>query len=356
MSSYVQLLRTDVYPSLYWAPGTSEEVEEKYTDLQPPVPQDHIISKLGGTVDGVGNNSSGQEGIEEGEEEEGGESREAQAVQAHTPQIQKKEKKRRKSRIHKLFQALGGGVLGDSGSQSEGDMSSPSSDVDSGPENKRKGPGRSAAQKKRRSTFNISSMYIMGGTGIGADSGDESDGTNLNMGNGDLGTADSSISGSGKANLFNNVFASPYDKRKSGSGSGKHSGDSDADDVIPPQIQFAANMSEMQKLSSSRFSDDEGSEGEGGRSDSDEDITNHRHSNSNNKPRESHSYIANGGARIKGGGGSHHTGGNRGDDIPSPETKGTSIMKMLFGGSGKGGRGGGNDDDDETSSSEEDSD
>lgn len=102
-------------------------------------------------------------------------------------------------------------------------------------------------------------LNVAGGSGIGSDSADEDELTNGGSGSGSFG--DDCAGASSRTNLFRSAFTSPYRRAsiKGGSIGGSTEGDDD-EAVIPPQIQFAASMSELHRLATERFSDDEAGE------------------------------------------------------------------------------------------------
>eukprot|EP00605_Chrysophyceae_sp_TOSAG23-4_P002016 GSChrysophyteH1.ASY1.ANO1.2231.1 assembled CDS len=149
-----------------------------------------------------------------------------------------KANKRRKSRgIGALFTALGGY----STTKSEDGDSPATTD------------GTPDGTPRQNEASNDYISNIAGGSGIGSDSADE------DANGGSSGFGDDCAGASSKSNLFRNVYASPYrrDSSKTGSASPSQFSEGDDESTIPPQIQFAASMSELQRLAAERFSDDD---------------------------------------------------------------------------------------------------
>ena len=245
--SYVAMLKADTMPKLRGATG----------ELLPPEPNELMFGNLAEKL-GVKLNSDCSMGAGTGTGTGTGTADNNNNVVA-TPFASKEEKKvtpppaRRKSRFGALFSALGG--FGGSESPTQPDSSSSSSHDDTA-------TGTSKKDDNESGTF---PSYISGGSGIGSDSGSDED----KAGGGGAG----SRSGGGygddcagvKNSLFRNVYTPTIRRRSLKAGAITATGahmvyDDNDDEGIPSQIQFAASMSELQRLTSEKFSDSEGEE------------------------------------------------------------------------------------------------
>ncbi len=204
--SYVAMLKEDELPKLRGATG----------DLLPPEPSELLLGSLGEKL-GV------RIGEVDGDDDNDGPSAEKVPVKKVPVAPEKPEKQENfASRFGALFSALGG-------------FKSTTEDNSA---------GNASAE-----------MYlapVTAGSGLGSD-GIDDDQPGAGFGDDCAGVAS-------KTNLFRNVYPSPYRRNSLKAGSTK-SLDDDDDLSIPQSIQFAASMSELQRLATERFSDDEASIG-----------------------------------------------------------------------------------------------
>jgi len=221
--SYVALLKSDTLPKLRGAGS----------ELSPPEPSEVLLGALADKL-GVRLGEIGGDDGEENESSIGGPlAKIAEKPLARTPPPPPPQPARRKSRFGGLFAALGGGSWG----------------------------GEDSPETPKIAEKYSSNPNVTGGSGIGSDSGSDDDKPGSGFGDDCAGV-------SSKTNLFRNVYPSPY-RRASLKAKPGGAYDDDDENIIPQSIQFAASMSELQRLATERFSDDEaGGDGEG---ESDED-------------------------------------------------------------------------------------
>jgi hypothetical protein len=154
------------------------------------------------------------------------------------PTSDAKNKNRRKSTLGALFSALGG-------------FSSSNSNKNNDDNNNEQNDGTPVGSPT--APDDDYDMSVAGGTGIGSDSADEED-----RPGGSSGFGDDCAGASSKSNLFRNVYASPYRRGSIKGGTQNATALDDDESLIPPQIQFAASMSELHRLATtSSFSDDD---------------------------------------------------------------------------------------------------
>jgi hypothetical protein len=243
--SYVSLLKYDIFPRLKSADG----------DLLPPALDQNI--EILDKKNKDKNENSIKEDDANGDADGDGDDEDKNKVSGGSSK-KKTDPKRRKSRLGALFSALGG--FGGSSTKTDNDDSSRDGTPLTSPAN----TPSSAVAATTTTTKATDNFNFAGGTGIGSDSGDEDDRP--------TGFGDDCAGASSKTNLFRNVYASPYRRGSMKAGTSAGSGtDTEDEAFIPPQIQFAASMSELQRLTTESFSDDEGdADADGEEDDSDE--------------------------------------------------------------------------------------